>query len=170
MIAIKANITLKDIIRYTCYDFYTNIGRIIIQALILIATVLWLYQESFTSYVDPRINMFSWIGIIYMYMLIPIRLYLKARKIYKSTKEFHHPLQYEFDDELIKVTSVTHEHSHKWDILYKVTETKWWFSFYFNQLTTSFIPKAAFLNEEQIQEFRRLIASKKGIKQSLFNK
>jgi len=169
MIIIKANVTLKDVVRYTFYDFYTNIGRVIIQVLILIATVPWLYQELFTSY-DPRINMFSWIGIIYMYMLIPIKLYLKARKIYKSTKEFHYPIQYEFDDKLIKITSSTHEHSHKWDILYKVTETKWWFSFYFNQLTTSFIPKAAFLNEEQIQESRSLIASKKGVKQSLFNK
>jgi len=167
MIAIEANITLNDILTYTFYRYYRNIGRLVIQALVFLAVMVWLYEELSQHSIDMRISMFAFIGVVYLYLLMPIRLYFSSKKVYKANAEFHYPIKIIFEEESIQANTHFRVHTHKWELIHKIIETRSLFLFYFSELTVTLIPKTAFTTRAQAQELKRLIASKKEIKKSL---
>ena len=90
--------------------------------------------------------------------------YLRAKRNFKSNKQSHEKIEYDFTEDRVIVQGETFHSEMGWNEVYKITELRNWVLIYQGIYSMNAIKKDSFGN--QIDEFRKLVRTK-GVKAKL---
>ncbi|WP_157638044.1 YcxB family protein [Flexithrix dorotheae] len=165
-IVVNARINPQDFFKLGFKQFYTKPMIIIPHVIIFISVIanLMLLSDGQGSENSLR-NMFIVFSIIVV--LLPFSIYRQMSKKLKTNHMLKEMVKYEFSTTKIKLKGETFDSVISWEKLHKVKETKSWFLFYVDKITASYVPKACFSSEADMQNLLKLIKSKPGLKAEL---
>lgn len=162
---INTQITLEDNRRANFYFTYSRPIMIVFCALALFFAVALLFLYASGSAIS-KVNLYIIVFyIVYVFLIIPLMVYVRTKKQYESNKNLHKPITYDFTDEGVELKSDDISSRYRWENVYQVRESKNLFYIYQSKAVANLLPKRNF-SAEEIVEFRDLI-KRKGIKSKL---
>jgi len=112
---------------------------------------------------------FSWFLLIFgLAITVGLRaqVYFAAMRNYKSDGRVREQIDYQFDNEEIRITGESFNSRLTWDKIYSVTENKDWILIWQNQQIANVVPKRDFKDGE-LQTFKEIVNSQSGLKNRL---
>jgi len=156
-------VTQQDFLRATFYFHYSkpvmNIIRIVVFIMLLAVIYISINNPEIPRTRDMVIIFFC---VGYIYIAVPLIVYYRAKKTYRTIKNIDLPITYEFTDSKIELTSGELHSTIPWDNVYKVGESKSLFYIYQSKGIANLLPKR-FFTDDQIAGFRELV-KKSGVK------
>lgn len=167
-IEINTQIEMEDYIKLmfqTSYKrpimlYLTIFGFIMLVFGILNVTGLLVLSES-----SPLFALvFGFFTVVYL----PISIYIRSKKNYKSNGRLQENIKYSFGKEEMNISGSSFNSTLTWDKTYMVKELKNWILLYQTKQVMNIIPKESF-SDNQLSEFRELVRGIPSIKKKLRN-
>jgi len=161
-IILTTKLSIDDYIKVSYYLFYRKPTFKIMAGIglfMLLMTIISLKTSS----------EFPWFLLIYglfLILVLPVQIYLAAKKNYESNGRIRETINYEFDKENIQIIGESFNSTLTWEKIYGVTENKVWILIWQNRQVANAIPKRDFKNED-LQTFKNIVYSHTGLKNKL---
>ncbi|MFD0764427.1 YcxB family protein [Mucilaginibacter lutimaris] len=165
---VKTHITLQQYIKLMYFLTYRKGGTIYISIIAVIMFVTGILSVAGISdmQTDPT---FALVFGAFVIFVLPVSVYLSAKKNFNSNKRLSETIDYEFTSDKMIVRGETFHSELGLNETFKIEELKNWFLIYQSKQTANFVSKAS-LNTVEISELRSLFNSLSGVKVKLKRK
>jgi hypothetical protein len=155
-ITVSGQIDYKDYRRLFFYLSYKKriLWFCVIILLALITSLLTNKNVSFYNR-DTLISLCIFLGL---FILVPIILLIKVKKIYETNTVFKYSMSYHITNEFIQIKSETMDTTQKWGNFYGAMETKKFFLLYQGKMIATLIDKKMF-SDLETEKFRMFLKS-----------
>lgn len=154
----KAGIDFSQFVKTQFYLTYKNKWVLLITILslfILLVTILKLNQNWNNKTVDSMFE-FRLFFMQAVLILLPLAVYIQAKRTYKTNERFREDVLYEIDEGGIKFTGESFVSYLGWRKVFAIAEVKYFFLIYENSQVANFISKST-LNEESLIKLRNIL-------------
>lgn len=147
---INASLTLKQM-QTVSWQQITKRWFIRIMALVFLGLLAMVLT---TIIQDPRLATIQGLTApLIFFVVLPLFMHSNISRVYKANKKDFADMHYTFDSEKITIKSPNSSGDFGWDTIIKVDETKDFVLLFATQKIAYMLPKVAFANAAQVQEF-----------------
>ena len=152
---ITFKLTDKDYYQAQWIHYKLSLVKFALIILVSIWFGYFLYSTSELSILAVIGSVTAWLLWYFGYYLIYLRL--RCKKIYRQQKNLSLPVEYLWDHEGIHVSNENSSGRMLWSDFVKYRENKYLFLLYQSDVMFNMLPKSAFLNEGQLNDFKECI-------------
>ena len=138
------NLTEKDIFRFNICQAYKGVQGLLstIFPLFVIAVAVYNYKNAGLG----STMVYIMVGI-FLIVYLPVSLWLRSKKVYRTSESLSNTLHFTFTEENISVSQGEQQVEFQWENIYKMIATGKMVLIYTNRIHAYIIPRV------QIQEF-----------------
>lgn len=169
MISFQTKITLEDYLNFNLHIFKQRSSFKFLRVLSYFFIFMSLFSVFYSWYTgeDMDWSSFGMIAFAFFYLFgLPFLLKLNAKKAYNSNKMMQEPIHFEINDEAVLMNAESYQTNMTWDKVFKVVEDNHGLYIFQSKQAANLIPKRD-LSEQQLNDVRTIIRSKKGFSRKL---
>ncbi len=139
----QSQINLKQYIKLSYILYYKKafVIYLTIAGLIMLITSLLFYAGIASTIYKNEPPTFQLILGLFFVFGFPISIYFSAKRNFSSSQRLHEKVEYEFNNENLKMTGESFKTEFNWEKTYKIEELSEWFLIYQNKRVANLIPK-----------------------------
>lgn len=161
MINLTTKLSVDDYVKVNYYMFYR---KWVIKG--MTGFGLFFILLSLFTLVSADFSWFLFLFGLFITAGLRIQIYFAAKRTYKTDGRVAEKIEYQFDNEEIRITGESFNSRLTWDKIYRVTENKDWVLIWQNQLIANVIPKRDF-KDNDFESFKQIVAGQSRLKNEL---
>lgn len=162
-INVSQSLSQEEFVRFSLMRYFKRPIILIFYSIFVLLSILTFSLNM----LDPQTD-FPFIYPLFVILLVlPLAVYLSARRIYQSNYAMQAVVRYQFSDDRIKADSEKFDYSQSWDLVYQVEESKNWILLYNNRINAIYLKKESFEDPADLEILKAILKTKAHIKVKL---